>query len=84
MFHITGLHSRMDDEIRAIMKIGGAVIWNNQGTERLLPNGILVDVFESYDFWTKEPEKLQVNMPKDVGTFYWGDTVAIHQRPQEL
>lgn len=78
---IKDLHPDTEEEIREVMKLGWDVQWNNQGVVRRIPNGILVDVFEAYDFWTKEPDKLQVDMPKDVGVFFWGDTMAIHQRP---
>ena len=83
-WHLTELGEDTLEDIRTVASLGGDIHWDNDGVVRKLPNGIVVDVIESYDFWAKEPEKLKVDMPKDVGVFFWGDTVAIHRRPPSL
>jgi hypothetical protein len=72
------------EDIRTVMGLGGDIHWNNQGHVRKLPNGILVDVFEAFDFWGHEPERLKTDIPQNVGVFFWEDTVAIHRRPPSL
>lgn len=72
--HINSLDSSTQEEIRAIIDHGGVLHWDRNGEVRVVSNGVLSDVFQTYDFWSSAPDAYQADAPEGVGRIYWGDT----------
>lgn len=81
---IDNLGRETQEQIRAIIELSGVVHWHNRGEVRTIPLAILMDTFETYDFWESAPDKWQVHAPEAVGRIYWADTQPIPQMQQEL
>lgn len=72
------------ESIREIIKLEGVLHWNRQGEVRVVPLAVLMDTFETYDFWASAPDSAQVDAPEHVGRVYWADTQRLIQTQPEL